>query len=126
MPKVAPPAGGATFLLSFLPVRVEVAWSGIRESGGIGRRAGFRIQWPKAVGVRVPPFALNRPWFLAQDALGFVGTPQRTIKVRLRSLSSPALPCIQNPQPQDVVGASYKRVYSAETTFASAQHTKEQ
>src|SRR3954471_7284944 len=27
------------------------------ESGGIGRRAGLRIQWPKAVRVRVPPFA---------------------------------------------------------------------
>jgi hypothetical protein len=26
------------------------------ESGGIGRRAGFRIQWA-TVGVRVPPFA---------------------------------------------------------------------
>src|SRR5262245_35804354 len=30
------------------------------ESGGIGRRAGLRIQWPKAVGVRVPPFAPKR------------------------------------------------------------------
>src|SRR5437764_9860243 len=27
------------------------------ESGGTGRRAGFRSQWLTAVGVRVPPFA---------------------------------------------------------------------
>ena len=30
-----------------------------RESGGTGRRAGFRFQWFKAVGVRVPPLAAH-------------------------------------------------------------------
>src|SRR6185312_580403 len=34
-------------------------WRQHRESGGIGRRTGFRFQRVTPVGVRVPPFA---PW----------------------------------------------------------------
>src|SRR5206468_11203552 len=34
------------------------------ESGGTGRRAGFRSQWFTAVGVRVPPFAPIPPSLL--------------------------------------------------------------
>ena len=40
-----------------------------RGRGGIGRRAGFRTQCPRDVGVRVPPPAPNRRWPLRWSAL---------------------------------------------------------